>query len=245
MNCTSSDPINVCTNCDKSSENCEAITDQLSLDRKVSSLKKQLTNQTTGHTTHHTSGLSPQHPLIKEWMGKRCQRSNQTLPSTLLTNCHNKCTKYSRHGKTSQNLSHIREKFKHKMKDIPSICEKEGEVTMVSGCKVKKMAPTKHRELPSHSRSSTTTFSTTPSLLTCLNAVEDESLHSLSVNKNSVEYTNRELSVSSIHSLPQIHVSHSKPLISGLSEVTTSNHRIGGKRSSLLNKTSEFTRQEV
>ena len=274
MNSTS-DHNNIFTNCsvasDKSSENCEATTAEkptlckqlhLSVEQslprlKVSSFQNHFTNQGTGHT-HHTSGLSSQHPLIKELRGKRRQRSGQTLPSSsLITNYHNKYTNYSKDVKISQNSSnefhkvksttHVMEQLKQKLKDTISDREMDDrEVKMVSGCEVKKMTSTKHTESLTQTKSSIDTLSITPSSLASLTTEEEEeeSLHTLNVSRNSnksfVEYKDTRKNVSSLQSLPQIQASHSKPLTVNHSTGNTSNHSINDRRRSLLNRSSEL-----
>ena len=274
MNSTS-DHNNISTNCsvasDKSRENYEATTAEyptqckqlhLSVDQslprlKVSSFQNHFTNQGTGHT-HHTSGLSSQHPLIKELRGKRRQRSGQTLPSSsLLTKYHNKYTNYSKDVKISQNSSnefhkvksttHVMEQLKQKLKDTISDREmNDREVKMASGCEVKKMTSTKHTESLTQTKSSIDTFSITPSSLASLTTEEEEeeSLHTLTISRNSnksfVEYKDTRKNVSSLQSLPQIQASHGKPLTGTLSTGNTSNHSIDGRRRSLLNRSSEL-----
>ena len=200
------------------------------------------------------SGLSSQHPLIKEWKGKRRQRSGQTLPSSLLTTYHNKYTNYSKDVKISQNSSnefhkersttHVMEQLKQKLKDTVSDREmNDREGKMVSGCKVKKMTSTKSL---TQTKSSIDTFSITPSSLASLTAEEEEeeSLHTLTISRNSnksfVEYKDTRKNASSLQSLPQNQASHSKPLTGILSTGNTSNHSIDGRRRSLLNRSSEL-----
>ena len=136
------------------------------------------------------------------------------------------------------------EQLKQKLKDTISDREMdEREVKMVSGCEVKKMTSTKHAESLTQTKSSIDTFSITPSSLASLTAEEEESLHTLTISRNSnkgfVEYKDTRKIVSSLQSLPQIQASHSKPLTGTLSTGNTSNHNINGRRRSLLNRSSE------
>ena len=140
------------------------------------------------------------------------------------------------------------EQLKQKLKDTISDREmNDREVKIVSGCKVKKMTSTKQTESLTQTKSSIDTFSITPSSLASLTAEEEEeeeSLHTLTISRNSnkifVEFKDTRKNVSFLQSLPQIQASHSKPLTGTLSTGNTSNHSINDRRRSLLNRSSEL-----